>query len=92
MPSIFTEVEENWYKCFLIVCFFYELNTTPTWYNLFFLLLNSAVELLDGIANTGMVELGDAQLATYLAEKKPSGQPFFRYGKGPISIILHFPF
>ncbi|CAL5444903.1 unnamed protein product [Camellia sinensis] len=25
--------------------------------------------LLDGMANTGMVELGEVQLATYLAEK-----------------------
>lgn len=92
MPSIFTQVEENWYKCFLIVCFFYELNTTPTGYNLLFFLLNPAVELLDGVANTGMVELSNAQLTTYLAEKKPSGQPFFRYGKGYLSINYHFPF
>ncbi|GAV84669.1 hypothetical protein CFOL_v3_28111 [Cephalotus follicularis] len=36
--------------------------------------------LLDGIANTGMVELGDIQLATYLAERKRTGQFFFRNG------------
>lgn len=36
--------------------------------------------LLDGVANTGVVELGDLQLAAYLAEKKPTGQPFFRNG------------
>ncbi|XP_019199991.1 PREDICTED: dnaJ homolog subfamily C member 16 isoform X2 [Ipomoea nil] len=46
------------------------------------------VELLDGVANTGMVELSNAQLATYLAEKKPSGQPFFRYG---VPALLAFP-
>ncbi|CAH9092656.1 unnamed protein product [Cuscuta europaea] len=46
------------------------------------------VELLDGVANTGMVELGDAQLATYLAEKRSSGQPFFRYG---VPALVAFP-
>lgn len=39
------------------------------------------VALLDGVANTGVVELGDVQLAAYLAEKKPMGQPFFRNGE-----------
>lgn len=37
--------------------------------------------LLDGVANTGVVEFGDLQLAAYLAEKKPTGQPFFRNGE-----------
>ncbi|KAL8465126.1 hypothetical protein ACS0TY_034575 [Phlomoides rotata] len=46
------------------------------------------VNLLDGVANTGMVELGDAQLAVYLAEKKSSGQPFFRNG---LPALLAFP-
>nr|GMD07660.1 DnaJ homolog subfamily C member 16 isoform X1 [Ipomoea batatas] len=46
------------------------------------------VELLDGVANTGMVELSNAQLTTYLAEKKPSGQPFFRYG---VPALVAFP-
>ncbi|KAK3005599.1 hypothetical protein RJ639_016962 [Escallonia herrerae] len=36
--------------------------------------------LLDGVANTGIVELGNVQLSTYLAEKKSTGQPFFRNG------------
>ncbi|XP_057952324.1 uncharacterized protein LOC131146631 [Malania oleifera] len=36
--------------------------------------------LLDGVANTGTVEIGEVQLATYLAEKRPTGQPFFRNG------------
>lgn len=40
-----------------------------------------SVTLLDGVANTAVVELGEAQLAAYLAEKKPTGQPFFRNGK-----------
>lgn len=39
------------------------------------------VSLLKGVANTGVVELGEVQLAVYLAEKKSSGQPFFRSGK-----------
>ncbi|XP_057805141.1 uncharacterized protein LOC131020390 [Salvia miltiorrhiza] len=38
------------------------------------------VNLLDGVANTGVVELGDVKLAAYLADKKSSGQPFFRNG------------
>lgn len=38
------------------------------------------VTLLDGVANTRMVELGDVRLAAYLAEKRPSGQPFFKNG------------
>ncbi|KAL3528409.1 hypothetical protein ACH5RR_007731 [Cinchona calisaya] len=46
------------------------------------------VTLLDGVANTGMVELGDAHLAAYLAEKKTSGQPFFRNG---LPTLLAFP-
>ena len=40
-----------------------------------------SVFLLDGVANTGSVELGDLQLAVYFAEKKPTGQPFFRNGE-----------
>ncbi|KAF5204410.1 Dnaj heat shock n-terminal domain-containing protein [Thalictrum thalictroides] len=38
------------------------------------------VNLLDGVGRTGMVELGEVQLAAYLAERKPTGQPFFRQG------------
>lgn len=38
------------------------------------------VASLDGVAYTAVVELGEAQLAAYLAEKKPTGQPFFRNG------------
>ncbi|KAL6841734.1 hypothetical protein ACP4OV_028246 [Aristida adscensionis] len=36
--------------------------------------------LLDGIAKTAMVEVGDAQLAGHFAEKRFSKQPFFRNG------------
>ncbi|KAK9107493.1 hypothetical protein Syun_023504 [Stephania yunnanensis] len=36
--------------------------------------------LLDGVASTGMVELGESKLAAYLAERKSTGQPFFRNG------------
>ncbi|GFP87467.1 Dnaj homolog subfamily c member 10 [Phtheirospermum japonicum] len=46
------------------------------------------VNLLNGVANTGVVELGDVQLSVYLAEKKPSGQPFFRIG---LPALLAFP-
>jgi hypothetical protein len=43
------------------------------------------VALLDGVANHAMLELGDVQLVTYLAEKKPTGQVFFRKGKLSLS-------
>ncbi|KAK6123167.1 hypothetical protein DH2020_043069 [Rehmannia glutinosa] len=46
------------------------------------------VTLLNGVANTGVVELGDVQLAVHLAEKKSSGQPFFRNG---LPALLAFP-
>ncbi|KAL3640559.1 hypothetical protein CASFOL_015527 [Castilleja foliolosa] len=46
------------------------------------------VNLLDGVANTGVVELGDVQLSVYLSEKKPSGRPFFRSG---IPALVAFP-
>ncbi|CAL5441722.1 unnamed protein product [Camellia sinensis] len=36
--------------------------------------------LLDSMANTGMVELGEVQLATYLAEKIYTKQPSFQNG------------
>ncbi|GFZ03571.1 DNAJ heat shock N-terminal domain-containing protein [Actinidia rufa] len=36
--------------------------------------------LLDGVVNTGMVELGEVQLATYLSEKTFTGQPSFQNG------------
>ncbi|XP_048329679.2 uncharacterized protein LOC107419220 isoform X2 [Ziziphus jujuba] len=44
--------------------------------------------LLEGVANTASVELGDLQLVAYLAEKKPSGHPFFRNG---IPSLVAFP-
>lgn len=44
--------------------------------------------LLDGVANTGMVELGEVELVTYLTEKKPTGQPFFRNG---VPSLIAFP-
>lgn len=46
------------------------------------------VALLDGVAITGMVDVGDVHLASYLAEKKSSGQPFFRDG---LPALLAFP-
>ncbi|KAF8399510.1 hypothetical protein HHK36_015377 [Tetracentron sinense] len=44
--------------------------------------------LLDGVASTGMVEVGEVQLTTYLAEKKSTGQPFFRNG---LPSLIAFP-
>ncbi|XP_068636887.1 uncharacterized protein [Aristolochia californica] len=38
------------------------------------------VSLLDGVASTGVVELGELQLAASLAERRQTGQPFFRNG------------
>ncbi|CAI9112103.1 OLC1v1012483C3 [Oldenlandia corymbosa var. corymbosa] len=46
------------------------------------------VALFDGVANTGMVELGDVRLAAHLAEKKSNGRPFFRNG---LPTLLAFP-
>lgn len=37
-------------------------------------------KLLDGVASTGMVELGEPHLPSYLAERRSTGQPFFRNG------------
>ncbi|KAF2311303.1 hypothetical protein GH714_021603 [Hevea brasiliensis] len=44
--------------------------------------------LLEGVANTGMVELGDVQLTTSLAERKPTGHFFFRNG---LPSLVAFP-
>ncbi|KAJ8553676.1 hypothetical protein K7X08_024354 [Anisodus acutangulus] len=41
----------------------------------------NSVTLLDGVADTGVIDLADVQLATYLAEKRPGGLPYFRHGK-----------
>ncbi|KAL6183072.1 hypothetical protein ACLB2K_044483 [Fragaria x ananassa] len=35
---------------------------------------------LDGVANAAQIDLEEIQLATYLAERKPTRQPFFRNG------------
>ncbi|KAF3492503.1 hypothetical protein DY000_02057432, partial [Brassica cretica] len=45
-------------------------------------------DLLDGVANHAMVELGDVRLVTYLAEKKTTGQVLFRNG---LPSIVAFP-
>lgn len=45
-----------------------------------------AATLLDGLADTGMVEISDVELAAYHADKKFAKQPFFRNGK----FICHF--
>ena len=52
--------------------------------------LTTAVTLLDGVANSGMVELGDVRLAAYLAEKKPSGHPFFKNGQHSAKFIYSY--
>lgn len=46
------------------------------------------VSLLDDVANTGMVELGEVQLATYLAQKRSRGRPFLSNG---IPSLVAFP-
>ncbi|CAK9138134.1 unnamed protein product [Ilex paraguariensis] len=47
------------------------------------------INLLDGVANAGMVELDDVHLAAHLVEKKSTGQPFFRNGKYFLCRSLH---
>ncbi|KAE9467239.1 hypothetical protein C3L33_00860, partial [Rhododendron williamsianum] len=44
--------------------------------------------LLDGVANTGLVELGEVRLAKYLAEKTFTGQPSFPNG---VPSLVAFP-
>uniref|UniRef100_A0A804I675 Uncharacterized protein n=1 Tax=Musa acuminata subsp. malaccensis TaxID=214687 RepID=A0A804I675_MUSAM len=44
--------------------------------------------LLEGVAQTGMVELGDVQLASYLAETMFTKQPYFRKG---LPALVAFP-
>ncbi|XP_010258427.1 PREDICTED: uncharacterized protein LOC104598200 [Nelumbo nucifera] len=44
--------------------------------------------LLVGVGSTAMVELGDIRLSTYLAERKSTGQPFFRNG---LPMLVAFP-
>ncbi|RRT73810.1 hypothetical protein B296_00028684 [Ensete ventricosum] len=46
--------------------------------------------LLEGVAQTGMVELDDVQLASYLAETKFTKQPYFR--KGMDYYFYYWPF
>ena len=47
------------------------------------------VAQLDGVSSTGKVELGEFQLASYLAERnRATGRPFFRYG---FPSIVAFP-
>lgn len=46
------------------------------------------VALLDGVADTGMVELQDIQLATFLAERNSLKQPMFRNG---LPSLVAFP-
>lgn len=41
---------------------------------------SSTASLLDGVANTGIVELDEVEFASFLAERRSTGQPFFRKG------------
>ncbi|KAL2340747.1 hypothetical protein Fmac_008687 [Flemingia macrophylla] len=41
---------------------------------------NKIASLLDAIANIGMVELGEKELAIFLADRRSTGKPFFRNG------------
>ncbi|OMO49845.1 hypothetical protein CCACVL1_30783 [Corchorus capsularis] len=45
-------------------------------------------DLLNSVANIGMVELGEIQIAAHLAERKPTGQFFFRNG---LPSVVAFP-
>ncbi|XP_022728091.1 uncharacterized protein LOC111283742 isoform X2 [Durio zibethinus] len=44
--------------------------------------------LLNGVASIGMVELGKVQITAYLAERKPTGQFFFKNG---LPSLVAFP-
>ncbi|KAA3456948.1 dnaJ-like protein subfamily C member 16 [Gossypium australe] len=44
--------------------------------------------LLNGVANIGMVELGEVHVAAYLSERKPMGRFFFRNG---LPSVVAFP-
>ncbi|KOM40297.1 hypothetical protein LR48_Vigan04g049500 [Vigna angularis] len=41
---------------------------------------NKIASLLDDVANIGVVELGEKELAIYLADRRSTGKPFFRNG------------
>ncbi|XP_027904615.1 uncharacterized protein LOC114164227 isoform X2 [Vigna unguiculata] len=41
---------------------------------------NKIASLLDVVANIGVVELGEKELAIYLADRRSTGKPFFRNG------------
>ncbi|XP_047148238.1 uncharacterized protein LOC124820564 isoform X1 [Vigna umbellata] len=41
---------------------------------------NKIASLLDDVANVGVVELGEKELAIYLADRRSTGKPFFRNG------------
>lgn len=72
--------------------FYFKFQTKPYLYGKFwyiripsviygkFFFIIFEVNLLEGIAKTGVVELGDVKLAAYLSEKRSTGQPFFRNG------------
>ncbi|KAB5516572.1 hypothetical protein DKX38_027220 [Salix brachista] len=54
----------------------------------FFSLWKEIAALLDGVAGVGILELGELQLAISLAERKPTGNFFFRSG---LPSLVAFP-
>ncbi|GMQ10672.1 hypothetical protein CsSME_00053587 [Camellia sinensis var. sinensis] len=71
-------------KALLIQVFSFGSDRSAQFYNNW----KKIASLLDGMANTGMVELGEVQLATYLAEKTFTGQPSFQNG---LPSLIAFP-
>ncbi|KAL7161354.1 hypothetical protein ACSBR2_041918 [Camellia fascicularis] len=71
-------------KALLIQVFSFGSDRSAHFYNNW----KKIASLLDGMANTGMVELGEVQLATYLAEKTFTGQPSFQNG---LPSVIAFP-
>ncbi|KMZ71061.1 hypothetical protein ZOSMA_189G00220 [Zostera marina] len=49
---------------------------------------NNIVNFLDGIVDTAVVELGELGIASFLAERRYTGQPFFRNG---LPALISFP-
>lgn len=69
----------------LVIAMFSSLNSLYAFLAFAFLIADN---LLHEVADTGMVELGDVQLAAYLAEKKSTQQPFFRNGMTHFSVNI----
>ncbi|THG10758.1 hypothetical protein TEA_010666 [Camellia sinensis var. sinensis] len=71
------------------ICVHFMLDKMEKWEQKWFLFsFLCSTSLLDGIANTGMVELGEVQLATYFAEKTFTRQHSFQNG---LPSLIAFP-